>query len=128
MLSDKIKELNETKSRVAALEQAIATDLATLPARYGFDNPDAFIAAFRAASNTQPTRRRGRPAKATTTPKSAKRRKRAKITDETRAEVKKLVEAGKTGNEIAQTVGISLPSVANIKKSLGMSRPRGKRK
>jgi DNA invertase Pin-like site-specific DNA recombinase len=43
-----------------------------------------------------------------------KPRKRAKITDETRAEVKKLAEAGKTGNEIAKALEISLPSVQNI--------------
>jgi hypothetical protein len=42
------------------------------------------------------------------------------ITDETRAKVKALVEAGKTGAEIAAEVGISLPSVQNIKKALGL--------
>ncbi len=51
---------------------------------------------------------------------AGERRKRAVITDETRAEVKRLVEAGKTGAEIAQALGISLPSVQNIKKALGL--------
>ena len=52
------------------------------------------------------------------------RRRRAKITNETRTQVKKLVEAGKTGAEIAKTVGISLPSVQNIKKALGLVQSR----
>ena len=56
------------------------------------------------------------------------RRRRAKITDETRDELKKLVQAGKTGNEIAKTLGISLPSVQNIKKALGLVRGGGKKK
>ena len=57
---------------------------------------------------------------------STKRRKRATITDEIRAEVKKLVGAGKTGGEIARSVGISLPSVQNVKKALGLVRKKSK--
>ena len=52
------------------------------------------------------------------------RRRRAVITDETRASVKKLVESGKTGGEIAKSLGISLPSVQNIKKALGLVKKR----
>ena len=48
------------------------------------------------------------------------------MTDATRAEVKKLVEAGKTGGEIAKTVGVSLPTVQNIKKALGLVQKRKK--
>jgi hypothetical protein len=53
-----------------------------------------------------------------------KRRKRSVITDETRSSVKKLVEGGKTGSQIAKALGISLPSVQNIKKALGLVKPR----
>ena len=53
-----------------------------------------------------------------------KRRKRAKITDEIRAELKNLAEAGKSGSEIAAALGISLPSVQNIKKALGLVKSR----
>ena len=49
----------------------------------------------------------------------------AKITDQTRSEVKKLVEGGKTGAEIAKALKISLPSVQNIKKALGLVKARG---
>ena len=40
-----------------------------------------------------------------------------------RAEVKSMVEAGKTGTEIVAALGISLPSVQNIKKALGLVKP-----
>jgi DNA-binding CsgD family transcriptional regulator len=46
------------------------------------------------------------------------------ITDETRASVKKLAESGKTGAQIAKTLKISLPSVQNIKKALGLVKAR----
>jgi DNA-binding CsgD family transcriptional regulator len=41
-----------------------------------------------------------------------------------REEVKKMVEAGKTGSEIAKAIGVSLPSVQNIKKKLGLVKAR----
>lgn len=90
-------------------------ELAALPARLGFASAADFIAAVQAASG----KRRGRkPSSAKPSP--AKRRKRAVITDDTRASVKKLVEDGKTGAEIAAALKISLPSVQNIKKALGL--------
>jgi len=119
MVTTKIKELEATKARVASLEKSIAAqlnkELSALPAKFGFDNVAAFIKAVKAAGGGK---RGGRVAKKATAGK--KRRKRAVITDATRAEVKKLVEAGKTGAAIAKTVGISLPSVQNIKKALGL--------
>jgi hypothetical protein len=51
---------------------------------------------------------------------SKDRKPRAVITEETRAQLRKLVKEGKTGAEIAQALDISLPSVQNIKKSLGL--------
>ena len=50
--------------------------------------------------------------------------RRVVITDDTRYQVKRLVEAGRTGAEIAKEVGISLPSVQNIKKALGFVKAR----
>jgi hypothetical protein len=123
MVTDKIKQLKATQERVAQLEKAIAADLASelssLPGRYGFDSVQAFIQAVKASGGG---RRRGRPAKAS----SGKRRKRAVITSETKAQVKSLSQAGKTGAEIAKAVGISLPSVQNIKKELGLVKARKK--
>jgi DNA-binding NarL/FixJ family response regulator len=128
MVTEKIKELEAARAKVASLEESIQAErnkaLAALPAEYGFDSAEAFIAAVRAAAGGgKRGRKPGR--KAAKKPAAAgKTRKRAVITDETRAEVKKLAEAGKTGAEIAKEVGISLPSVQNIKKALGLVKKR----
>ena len=120
MVTAKIKELEATKAKVASLEKSIATqlnkELSALPAKFGFDSVDAFLKAVKAAGGAK---RKGRGAAKKAGP-AKKRRKRAVITDATRAEVKKLVEAGKTGSAVAKAVGISLPSVQNIKKALGL--------
>jgi hypothetical protein len=137
MVTDKIKELEAARAKLASLEQSIASEmnreLAGLPAKYGFASTDDFLRAVQAAGGGRGGRgkRRGRPpgsgagaAKAAKGGPGRKRRSRAVITDETRAEVKKLVNDGKTGAEIAKTVGISLPSVQNIKKALGLVKKR----
>lgn len=123
MVTDKFKELENARAKVAALEQSIATqlkaELAGLPARYGFENVASFVSAVRAAHG----KRRGRkPAAAKTqdTKPAGRKRRRAKITDEIRAEVKKMTEAGRTGSEIAAALKISVPSVQNIRKRLGL--------
>ena len=123
MVTDKIKTLAITKARVAELEKSIATELnrelAALPSKYGFESLPDFFEAVKAAS-----RGKGRGAPKAKSTAGSKRRKRAVITAETKAKVKTLVEAGKTGAEIAKTVGISLPSVQNIKKDLGLVKAR----
>lgn len=127
-VSAKLKELAAARARLASLEQAMQAELrkelAGLPAKYGFNSVDAFVDAVR---GTAGGRRRGRPAKAAAAGGSSggrKRRRRAVITDATRAEVKKLVSGGKTGAQIAESLGISLPSVQNIKKALGLVKKR----
>ncbi len=120
MIIKKIQELAATKAKVAGLEKAIASELnkelAALPGQFGFDDVKSFLKAVQAASKgKRAAGKKGKPAAGT-----KKRRARAVITDATRAQVKKLVEAGKTGAQIAKEVGISLPSVHNIKKALGL--------
>ena len=120
MVIDKIKELEATRAKLTTLESSVATELnkelSALPAYYGFDSVAAFLKAVKAAAGGHA----GRKARAASAGVSVEKRKRAKITDETRAQVKALLEQGKTGAEIAKTVGISLPSVQNIKKVLGL--------
>ena len=134
MVTDKIKELEAARAKLATLEQSIEdelrTELAALPRKYGYASAADFADAVRNASDGRRGGRRGRPP-ATAKPAGAKkgaggrrRRTRAVITDETRTQVKKLVDSGKTGAEIARTVGISLPSVQNIKKALGLVKKR----
>jgi hypothetical protein len=119
MVSSKLKELKAARARLASLEKSLAAELATLPEKYGFASAAEFVAAVTKASGVKAARKPGR-AKAVAPAAPRKRRKRAVITDETRAEVKKLVEAGKTGKEISTALGISVPSVQNIKKALGL--------
>ncbi len=90
--------------------------LAALPGKYGFKTMDAFIAALKHTIHSVPEKlRNGLP---------ARRRKRAVITDEIKQKVKSLAAAGKTGGEIAKAVGISTPSVQNIKQELGLVKRR----
>jgi DNA invertase Pin-like site-specific DNA recombinase len=126
MVTDKLKELEAARAKLANLEQTIASELnkelLALPAKYGFDSVAAFIQAVEAAAGVRRGRRAGKPAKAGG--RKGGRKPRAVITDETRASVKKLVAAGKTGSEIAEALDISLPSVQNIKKALGLVNKR----
>jgi DNA-binding NarL/FixJ family response regulator len=141
MVTDKIKELEAARAKLASLEQSIADELnrelAALPAKYGFASTSEFVSAVNAAAGGGSAagrprgRRRGRPPGSTSAARAGavkksgrKRRTRAVITDETRAQVKKLVDSGKTGAEIAQTLKISVPSVQNIKKALGLVKER----
>lgn len=124
MITNKLKAIEAAKAKIAALEKSIATELnkelASLPAKYGFDSVKAFADAVKAAGAPGKVRPVAKPAAVD------KKRTRAVITDATRAEVKKLVEAGKSGSAIAKALKISLPSVQNIKKALGLVKARKK--
>ncbi len=121
MVTEKLKELKAAQAKMWELEKSIAVELAKelaeLPGKYGFTNVQAFI---KAVKSTAAGRRKA------STPKTAggKRRKRAIITADTKTQVKAMTQAGKTGAEIAKAVGISLPSVQNIKKELGLVKAR----
>lgn len=126
MLNNKIKAIEAARAKIAALEKSIASELnkelASLPAKYGFDNAKAFTNAVTAAC----AGKRGATSSQAKAGAGPKKRSRAVITDAIRGEVKKLVEAGKSGSVIAKTLGISLPSVQNIKKALGLVKARKK--
>ncbi|MFZ5497428.1 MAG: helix-turn-helix domain-containing protein [Verrucomicrobiota bacterium] len=106
MLTEHLKELQAAKAKVAELEMKIAAErrkgLAALPAQFGFADMNAFILALRATHG----------------------RRRPRISEETRAQVKQLLAAGKTGAEIAAATGISRPSIQAIKQSLGLVKAR----
>lgn len=121
MVTNQIRQLTATKAKMLKLEKSIAAqlsrELAALPRKYGFESPQAFIKAVRAVA--------GKAMVSAGRKVAGKRRKRAVITADTKAKVKALVQAGKTGAEIARAAGISLPSVQNIKKELGLVKKRG---
>ncbi|MEY4005991.1 MAG: hypothetical protein RLZZ221_2087 [Verrucomicrobiota bacterium] len=130
MLLNKLNQLKAARAKVASLEKSIENklnrELAALPEKYGFETAAELAEAIIRASGQGAVRgggkRRGRkPGKAKA---AGGRRKRAKITDEMREQVKKMVAEGKTGSEIAKAVGISLPSVQNIKKAAGLVNKR----
>lgn len=133
--TDQLAKIEKAKAEIAAAEAKLAADrvaaLAKLPADYGFDDVNAFIKAVKDADGSgakaaKPGRKaRAAAAKEPKAPKLGKGGKRAKITDEVKAQVKAMAEAGKTGQEIAKALGISPPSVQNIKKAFGMVKPRG---
>lgn len=122
-----LKEIETARAKLAALEKAAANQrnhtLVRLPAKLGFADMESLIAALQAVAGPKTNGRSAKGVKAKT-PGAVKRRKRAVVTDATRAEVKKLVEAGKTGGAIAKAVGVSLPTVQNIKKALGLVQKR----
>ena len=113
---DTLKKIESYKSRIAALESKLFGELSKLPARYGFSDAEEFVSAVRQASRTSP--KAGKAGK-------RKRKPRAKITDATRQKVKSLVAAKKTSAAIAKELNISVPSVQNIKKALGLVKARG---
>lgn len=123
MITNKIKELEAARAKITKLEQEVASErtkeLKALPAQYGYANVADFIKAVKAANG-------GKTARKGSTTKSGGRRKRAVITAETKNKVKSLTAAGKTGAAIAKAVGISIPSVQNIKKELGLTKARKK--
>jgi hypothetical protein len=130
MILNKIKALKAEQQKIArkqaAIEAKFNAQLAALPGQFGFDSADEFAAAVKAAAGGSSRSagkagkaKRGRPAG------PDKRRTRTKITEEIRTQVGALVNEGKTNEEVAEAVGISAPSVQNIKKALGLVKKRG---
>lgn len=114
---DTLKRIATYKNRIAALEGRLFGELAKLPGKYGFSNAEDFVVAVKQASGKSP-----RAAKAGK--RGRKRKARAVITDAVRAKVKSMVGAKKTSAAIAAELDISVPTVQNIKKALGLVKAR----
>lgn len=139
MFNDQLAKLEKAKADLLQLEAKISAEraaaLAKLPSDFGFASLDLFITALKEAAKNggklKGKATRGSKPAASKAPKAVvakavKVGKRAKITDETRQQVKLLSEQGKTGEEIAKALGISPPSVQNARKALGLVKPRAK--
>lgn len=120
MLTQKIQELNELRLQAAKLatsiEQERIAELSALPGKYGYSSVEEFIKALKQAAGVR-GKRKGKTVAASAKPG---KRSRAKITPELKEQVKAAVLAGKTGAQIAAELGISLPSIQNIKKEFGL--------
>lgn len=133
MFNEQLAKIEKAKADIAAAEAKLSADrvsaLAKLPSDFGYDNLNAFLKAVKAAygKGGKAKGKPGRKPKAAAKAPKAKggKGKRAKITDEIKAQVKSMAEAGKTGQEIAKALGISAPSVQNIKKAFGLVKARG---
>lgn len=111
-----IRQIALYQKKIADLQSEIerhSRKLRALPAKFGYHTMAEFVAALESVGEGA-SRRRVRHA----------RRRRTKITPEIKAKVKSLVAGGSSGSTIARTVGISLPSVQNIKKEFGLVRKR----
>lgn len=123
MVTNKLKKLQEYQRQMAKLEKELAgfnRQLLALPGKYGFKSMDEFITALRAASKAPKAAGVKTPAVKSDTGRKA----RVAITPEIKQKVKALVAEDKTGAEIAKSLNISLPSVQNIKKELGLVKKR----
>ncbi len=122
MVTNKFKLLADYQGKVAELQKEIekerARALAHLHEEYGFESARELIKAIRAAAGPG-GKRGGR--------KAGRHRKHARITPEMKGKIKGALQAGKTGAQIAQEFGISLPSVYNIKKAFGLVKARKKK-
>ena len=121
-IRDKLRDLEKRKAELVAREKELSAErsaaLRRLPADFGYGSLAEFMSALRKAY-------RGAPKRADAAKRTGRRR-RAKITEEIRNAVKKLVQEKKTGSAIAKELQISLPTVQNIKKMFGLVRPRAK--
>jgi len=150
MISSTLKAIQETKSKLAALEKKAAAEqkarIQNLHKEAGFATRQELIEALQALGGAAPkkVKARGRKAakavkpakasKATKTPKikkavkkgAKKRAKRTIITAELRKGIIAALKAGGTGAAIASKFGVSVPTVHNIKKAAGLTKARKK--
>lgn len=122
-------QLQAARAKVAELENMAAIErnreLGALPAKFGFVDVNELIAALKSLPIAPVSAPSPAPAAAAavapvSAPPAKKKRYRAVITPDTATSVKRLVEAGKTGIEVAKELKISIPTVQKIKKSLGL--------
>jgi hypothetical protein len=145
MLKDRLKEIENQKSKLAALQQALLEDLHTV---LGYAKRSALIQELQGVGRSKPARKatkkatgkaprkaakKTRKAAKKTAPKKAakkaapkvgKRRKRTTITPELRNDIIAAVKGGATGSAVAKQFGVSVPTVQNIKKAAGLTKSK----
>lgn len=116
----RLRGLAILRAKVARLERLVARELPSelkrLPASYGFTDLDSFLRSVTKAVRTAAAQKQEKPPQ--------QQRRRALITRAMRLAVKSMTKEGRTETEVARSLGISLSSVHNIKKSSGLVRKR----
>lgn len=138
MISNTLKAIQETKNKLAALEKKAAAEQKTrienLHKEAGFATRGELIEALQSLGRA-PARKSGgrKPAKATKASKAKKsvggkkvRAKRTVITAELKKGIVAALKAGGKGAAVAQKFGVSVPTLHNIKKAAGLTKPRKK--
>jgi len=129
MITDKLKELAQLKAQAAKLEASLESQrpaaLAALPAEFGFSDLKSFIKALKSSAGAKPKGKPGRKPGTKVAKPAKQKRTRVKITDEIKSAVKTALEQGRKAKAIAKEVGISAASVNVLKKSFGLTKPRG---
>ena len=138
------KQLEQADLMVAQLQAKRIEILSDLPKKLGFDSKDDLIAQLESVGSKTPApaptptptpapaapKRRGRKAKPAVTakpaakakpaPEAKKKRIRHVITPEIVAKTVALIKQNQTARQVASGVGISIASVAKIKKNAGL--------
>jgi|SRR5688572_16511183 len=120
MTLNKWHELVQLRAKAASIEKKWASHrlkLLSLPQRLGYSKIGELIDALRLVQKDATPSNISRRA-------SKKRKPRAQITAAKKAEIKKLIAAGKTGREIASVLDLSIGSVQNCKAELGLVKKR----
>jgi uncharacterized protein YaaW (UPF0174 family) len=147
MLTEKLEQIAQLKSKLASLEKDLLQSLRSI------SSSEALVGALGGAKKSlkRRTRRKARPkaakkaakkvvrkaaSKATkqvakkavrkvakkTARKSGGRRKRTTITPQLRNDIIAAIKGGATGAAVAKKFGVSVPTVQNIKKAAGLIR------
>lgn len=142
MLKDRLKEIENQKSKLASLQKALLEDLHTV---LGYAKRSALIQELQGVTRPRTAKKatkkatkktakktarkaakKAAPKKAAkkAAPKGGKRRKRTTITPELRNDIIAAVKGGATGSAVSKQFGVSVPTVQNIKKAAGLTKSK----
>ncbi len=129
MISNTLKAIKETKSKLAALEKKASAEqkkrIVNLHTDAGFSTRAELIEALQALGGGA-KKPRGRKAAKKAAGKAKKRIKRTVITPELKQGIIAALKAGGKGTAVAAKFGVSVPTLHNIKKAAGLTKSRKK--
>ena len=120
------ERLESLKQQQEDLHKQLVAELAVLHKRYGFPTRQEFISFLQAITEAEQSASES-PAPEAKSPRArtrTRRKGRTSITAEMRRSVEQMIRAGITDIAIAEQLGISRPSVQNIKRAAGLTRKK----